>query len=139
FRYMDNFLLKKIMAQKNKYLLICSCVGLIIGLNNLEAQAQAVGVSAETVFTPNPSSILDVSSTTKGILIPRLTNTQRTALQNSFSVAPATPAGANGLMIYNTTTSKFNYWDGTKWNDVGAGSSAIPYWYFGSGIPPTDP
>jgi len=135
---MDNFLLKNIMKLKNKFFLICGCIGLFISLNNLDVNAQAVGISATPTFTPNPSSILDVSSTTKGILIPRLTATQRTALQTSFSVAPATPANANGLMIYNTDSKKFNYWDGTKWNDVGAGSAVAPYWYFGSGAPVID-
>jgi hypothetical protein len=43
--------------------------------------------------TPDPSAALDIVSTSKGLLIPRLTTTQRDAI-----VSPA-----NGLQIYNST------------------------------------
>lgn len=43
--------------------------------------------------SPNASAILDVSSTTKGVLLPRLTTTQRNAI--------TTPEF--GLLLYNTT------------------------------------
>lgn len=49
--------------------------------------------------SPDPSSILDVNSTTKGILLPRLTTSQRNAI--------ASPA--NGLIIYNTDTNNIEY------------------------------
>jgi trimeric autotransporter adhesin len=51
---------------------------------------------------PAPSSILDVSSTTKGLLIPRMTSTQRDAI-----VSPA-----NGLMIYTTNVGEIQVYDG---------------------------
>ncbi len=44
----------------------------ILGLNNIFAQ-QNVGIS-ETPITPDITSILEVYSTSKGILIPRLTS-----------------------------------------------------------------
>ena len=47
--------------------------------------------------TPDPSAKLDVSSTTKGLLLPRLTTTQVNAISNP----------AAGLLVYNTTTGKF--------------------------------
>jgi hypothetical protein len=46
--------------------------------------------------TPNPSAVLDLSSTTKGLLLPRMT-----ALQQTDLVSPAI-----GLMVYNTTTNQ---------------------------------
>lgn len=52
------------------------------------AQAQ-VGIGTTT---PNASAALDVQSTTKGILLPRMTSAQRIAI--------ATPA--NGLIVYQT-------------------------------------
>ncbi|MEN3322938.1 hypothetical protein VP395_04310 [Mariniflexile soesokkakense] len=52
---------------------------------------------------PNSSSILDVESTTQGILVPRLTNVQRNAISNP----------ANGLLIYNVNTDKFQFNSGT--------------------------
>ncbi len=54
--------------------------------------------------TPDPSAALDVSSTTKGFLPPRMTIEQRDAI---------TPIA--GLMIYNTTTNKPNYYNGAEW------------------------
>jgi hypothetical protein len=51
------------------------------------------------------SSILTISSTTKGFLPPRMTTAQRDAI--------ATPA--QGLQIFNTTTAKTETYDGTTW------------------------
>jgi hypothetical protein len=53
---------------------------------------QSVGIGTSA---PNASAQLDVVSTTKGFLMPRMTSAQRTAI--------ATPA--TGLMVYETTTS----------------------------------
>lgn len=56
--------------------------------------------------TPAVSSILDLSSTTKGFLSPRMTSAQRVAI-----AAPAT-----GLWVYQTdATAGFYYFDGTVW------------------------
>ena len=65
-------------------------------------QAGSLGLG---ILTPNTSSILDLTSTTKGFLIPRMTTTQRDAI--------ATPA--TGLQIYNTTTNANNYYNGSAW------------------------
>src|SRR6266480_3335843 len=60
--------------------------------------------------TPNASSILEVKSTTKGVLIPRMTKTQRDAI--------ASPA--QGLLIYQTnSTPGLYYYDG-GWSAVTA-------------------
>ena len=59
--------------------------------------------------SPDASAMLDVKSTTKGMLIPRMTTTQRDAI-----TSPAT-----GLMVYNTTTTAFNYYNGTVWVAIG--------------------
>jgi len=53
--------------------------------------------------TPHENSILDVSSTDKGLLVPRLNTLQRLA------VVPVT--GANGLLVYDTDIDQFCYWD----------------------------
>ena len=84
---------------------------------NFSAQAQSVGVGTTA---PNASAVLDVSSTTKGLLPPRMTQTQRDAIN------PA--ATAAGLLIYNTDTKALNQWDGTKWTEVlstGGGAAAV--------------
>ena len=54
--------------------------------------------------TPNGSAKLDVSSTTGGILFPRLTDAQKNLL---------TPTA--GLVIYNTTGSRLQVYSGGQW------------------------
>lgn len=56
-------------------------------------------------LTDVASSALTVNSTTAGILPPRMTTTQRTAI--------ASPA--EGLMVYDTDLHKLYVWDGTIW------------------------
>jgi len=69
---------------------------------NLTAFAQ-VGINTNT---PEASAALDVTSTEGGILIPRLTETQRDAI-----ASPAT-----GLMIFQTDeTTGFYFYDGGAW------------------------
>jgi hypothetical protein len=53
--------------------------------------------------TPEPSSMLDVSSTTQGMLAPRMTTTQKNAI-----VLPA-----DGLMVYDTTLKALSYYNST--------------------------
>jgi hypothetical protein len=55
---------------------------------------------------PDPSALLELSSNSGGLLIPRMTSAERDLI-----VAPAV-----GLLIYNTSTSNFNYFD-LEWKD----------------------
>jgi hypothetical protein len=55
---------------------------------------------------PDESSIIDMYSTTKGMLTPRMTTQERDLI-----VLPA-----QGLLIYNTSSSIFNYYD-SGWKD----------------------
>jgi hypothetical protein len=65
-----------------------------------------VGINTNT---PDASSALEIESTTGGILIPRLTETQRDDI-----TAPAT-----GLMIYQTDqTAGFYFYDGNVWTKI---------------------
>lgn len=59
------------------------------------------------------SAIGQFDSTSKGMLIPRMTTTQRNAISS-----PAT-----GLQVYNTTTNVLNVYNGTSWVEVGSGST----------------
>ncbi len=69
------------------------------------ANAQSVGINSDG-SAPNSSAMLDVSSTTKGFLTPRLTTAQRTAI--------STPA--TGLTVYQTDGNKGLYcYDGSVW------------------------
>jgi hypothetical protein len=59
---------------------------------------------------PNSSAMLDVQSTTKGMLIPRMTSALRTAI--------AIPV--NGLMVYQTDgVSGVYYYNGSTWQRIG--------------------
>ncbi len=74
--------------------------------NSLRAQ----GVGLNTSGAPgDTSAMLDVKSTNKGMLIPRMTTAQRNAI-----ILPA-----KGLMIYNLDCDNFNY---------NAGTPALPNW-----------
>jgi hypothetical protein len=85
------------------------------------ALAQTPGVGIGT-STPNASAALDVSSTSKGLLPPRMSQPQRDAI--------ASPAA--GLTIYNTTTSKLNTWNGTSW-DAALSATEQPQTFAGAG------
>ena len=54
------------------------------------------------------SAITEIRSTTKGVLLPRMTTTQRNAI-----ASPAT-----GLEIYNTTTNRKEVYNGTFWQGI---------------------
>jgi hypothetical protein len=58
--------------------------------------------------------MLDVTSTTKGLLAPRMTTTERTAI-----TSPAT-----GLLVYDISLSLFHYYNGTAWTAITAPTSA---------------
>jgi len=70
---------------------------------------QGVAIN-QTGAEPDPSAMLDITSTEKGILIPRITQAQRDAISN-----PAT-----GLLIYQTDETPGFYYN--------AGSPATPLW-----------
>ena len=55
--------------------------------------------------TPNSSAALDISSTTKGMLMPRMTTAQRNLI--------ATPAA--GLIVFNLDDQCIDIYDGTNW------------------------
>jgi len=72
---------------------------------------QNVGIGTAT---PNGSAAIDIVDSAKGILIPRMTMTQRNTISNP----------AEGLMIYQTNGSKgFWYYDGAQWKYVSSTST----------------
>lgn len=66
------------------------------------ASGQNVGIGTST---PDASAALDIESTEGGMLIPRMTTTERNAISS-----PAT-----GLMIFNSTVGEFESYNGTEW------------------------
>jgi len=66
------------------------------------------GVLSIGTNAPDAAAKVQINSTTQGFLPPRMTTTQRNAI--------ATPPA--GLMIYNTSTNKLNFYNGTAWEAV---------------------
>jgi hypothetical protein len=65
-------------------------------------------------IAPSSSAVADFNSSTKGVLLPRLTDTD-------VVVSPAA-----GLVMYNQATKTPNYFDGTKWNSLNGSGNAVP-------------
>jgi hypothetical protein len=80
------------------------------------AGAQAVSINTDGAAA-DPSAMLDVKSTTKGVLVPRMDKAQRELI-----AAPAT-----GLLVYDTDLGGFWFFNGTAWTNLsGGGSGGTP-------------
>ncbi len=107
------------ISAKQPFLFAIALVAILsLGINGSGFAQGSVGIGT---VTPAASAVLDVVSTSKGVLVPRLTVAQRNAI-----ASPAT-----GLLVFNTADAKFNYWDGAKWVAVGEGLT----WFTGQGVP----
>ena len=56
------------------------------------------------IGTTSPQGVLDVNSTTGALIVPRMTTAQRDLL-----------SPVNGMIIYNTTTNQFNFYEAGAW------------------------
>lgn len=84
-------------------LLVLACQGVILA---------QVGINTTA---PQPGAMLDIESSTKGMLVPRVD------IANLNTIAPITGGSTESLLVYNTnvTTGKgFYYWDGSFWVEV---------------------
>ena len=78
----------------------------------INTYAQNVGINASGA-APDGTAMLDVASTTKGFLAPRMTSAQRTAISS-----PAT-----GLLVYQTDgIAGFYYYNGSSWTNISSGT-----------------
>lgn len=84
---------------------------MLIGATNLFAQ-QNVGIGTTT---PDAQAILDVRSTTKGALLPRMTTTQKNNLGASLNNSD------EGMLVFDTTIETLYFWDGAAWVAFAAG------------------
>lgn len=104
----------------HEILMLSVLTALLLLASSGHSKAQNVAVNTNGAAA-HSSAMLDVSSTTKGMLIPRMTSSNRTAI--------ASPA--EGLIVYDTNTKSFWYYSNSIWNEIpksAQGSSfTLPY------------
>ena len=71
-------------------------------------QSVGIGLTNSTDLSVNASAKLQVDSTTRGFLPPRMTTTQKNAIASPLA----------GLQVYDTTTNKLCCFNGSTWNDL---------------------
>jgi hypothetical protein len=76
----------------------------------------------ENNSAPNSSAMLDVESANKGWLIPRMSASTR----DGIGSPPVS------LMVYNTSSNRFNFWNGSKWSDFNTNILTFPFTGSGS-------
>ncbi|HEY6504807.1 MAG TPA: hypothetical protein VIZ28_12580 [Chitinophagaceae bacterium] len=97
---------------RNSIILVSSIMLLLCC--NFNGMTQGLGINTDGSL-PHPSAALDIKSTSRGLLIPRLSSVQRTGITNP----------ANGLMLYDNTQNRiYNY------NSIGQWTAGIDnsYW-----------
>ncbi|PKA83380.1 hypothetical protein ATE92_1532 [Ulvibacter sp. MAR_2010_11] len=90
-----------------------TCILFLLFLGKV-ATAQ-VGINT---VSPDPSSVLDINSSNKGLLIPRVN------IANLNDFAPITGGIIESLLVYNTNSSLgkgFYYWTGSNWQSISNG------------------
>ncbi len=94
---------------KNKYCIILTAIFFCA----VKVSAQSVVVTDDNTYvTGQASSVLDVKSTAKGFLAPRMTSAQRNAITSP----------ADGLLVYQTDGTKgFYYYNASSWTILGTG------------------
>lgn len=95
---------------RNFFKLSTAFLLLIVGASHAQ-----IGVGTTT---PDASSVLDVSSTTKGLLIPRMTTGERNLI--------ASPA--KGLTIFNLTTNQLEFNSGTTTDPFWSAANSSTGW-----------
>ena len=81
--------------------------------------SQSIGIGTAA---PASSAQLDITSTTKGILLPRMTTTARMAINSP----------AKGLLVYDSTAQQFQYYDGAIWRSLWPDNTG---WKTGADVP----
>jgi hypothetical protein len=103
-----------------RYLLFCAIV-LTATISNLFAQN--VLVTDDSNYVAKSSAMLDIKSSNKGLLMPRV------ALTSTSSALPITSPDSS-LMVYNTATAGnvtpgYYYWNGAKWVRMANGQGGL--------------
>ncbi len=100
-----------------KKILFAAAIFFYSATNLVFSQSLSINTDGSTA---NASAMLDIKSTTKGLLIPRMTTAQRTAI--------ATPA--TGLQVYDTDLNLLYFYNGSSWTSLGASTN---FWTLSGG------
>jgi len=95
------------------YFLRALCV-IFLFCGSAASYAQNIGING-TGSTPDSKAMLDIASTTSGLLIPRMSAAER----NAISSPP------NGLQVFNTTSNTLDIFKGSAWEQVAYGDSSV--------------
>ncbi len=95
------------------------CLLMLVIFSTLMLHAQSVAINTDG-STPNASAMVDIKSTNKGMLIPRMTSAQRTAISSP----------ASGLLVFDNSTESFWFYTTSGWIELVSGSSQ---WTLNSG------
>ena len=87
-------------------LIVLFSVIIIVAANSHSLFSQNIAITDDDTYTPDASAMLDVMSTDKGMLVPRMTTAERLLIGNPPIGSPAT-----GLMVYDTDFNNFFYYN----------------------------
>lgn len=90
----------QLLTLNNVYLIILLITGIPTFLS-----AQNAGINNTT---PDSSAILDITSNSKGLLIPRMTSLKRNSISNP----------AKSLIVFDSTANAFYYFNGGNWKSL---------------------
>ena len=93
----------------NMYLKKIGILFLLLGVQFATAQLK-IGENPNSI---DAASIIELESTTKTLVLTRVTNSQM------LSITPL-----KGALVYNTDTQRVHYYDGTQWNEIKDSASA---------------
>lgn len=96
--------MKTIKIKLVKKVILCLLLGVSFG-----------GFSQVGIGTTEPTSqaALDIRTTDKGLLLPRLTTSQRTILGSNLTTAA--DSNNKGMQVFDTDLNSIYFWSGTQW------------------------
>lgn len=105
------------LCPANQYMKTTLLLAAIIAA--IPAFSQNIGINTTT---PHAKAVLEIKSSDKGMLVPRVTQAARTAM---FAAADPT---ANGMLVYQSDgTAGFYFYDGAAWKFLSAGNFSLPH------------
>jgi hypothetical protein len=88
---------------------------ILVVLNLTSFSQNNTVITDNSSYNADNSAVLDVYSTSKGMLVPRMTSAQVLSISN-----PAT-----GLLVFNTTVNSFWFYNGSLWDDLSSGTNSL--------------